>query len=313
MKKIYQFTLVVFLMFLCAYSSGQKRSSQKINLAGTWQFATDPSDKGISEGWYNQPIKERIVLPGSMTSNGKGDDISVTTPWTGGIVDSSFFTKPEYAKYREPGNIKVPFWLQPIKYYKGAAWYQKDAIIPADWAGQYIELFLERCHWESKLWVDGKAFGIQNSLGTPHRFVLSSFLTPGKHRLSICVDNRVKSFDPGENSHSISDHTQTNWNGLVGQLYLEARPLVNIRSIAVYPDINTKKIAVEVNILNTTQKTASVKLDLLASGLGMTKSESKSIEAKAGENIVEVTLEMGDDVKLWNEFHPNVYNLQESL
>lgn len=311
MKKINRLILTIFLFILCAFSSGQKGYPQKIDLSGTWQFAVDPSDRGVLEKWFNQPLKDHITLPGSMTSNGKGDDISVATPWTGGIVDSSFFTKPEYARFREPGNIKVPFWLQPLKYYKGAAWYQKDVIIPAAWAGQYVELFLERCHWESRLWVDGKEIGMQNSLGTPHRYVLTSFLTPGKHRLSLCIDNRVKNIDPGENSHSISDHTQTNWNGMVGQLYLEARRPVNIRNIAVYPDIKNKKIAVKVKILNTTSKTASVKLDLLVSGLE--KSESKSFEAKVGENVFELNLSLGDDVKLWNEFHPNIYTLQARL
>lgn len=313
MKKKNQFTLVIFLLMLCAFSSGQKSYSQKINLAGTWQFAIDPSDKGILEGWFNRPLTEQIVLPGSMTSNGKGDDISVSTPWTGGIVDSSFFNKPEYAKYRVQGNVKVPFWLQPLKYYKGAAWYQKEIIIPANWTGKYVELFLERCHWESRLWIDGKAIGMRNSLGTPHRFVLSSILTPGKHHISLCVDNRVKSIDPGENSHSISDHTQTNWNGIVGQMYIEARPLINISYMTVYPDINAKNIVVKINVQNYTQKTTPVKLNLLASGIGIAKSESKIIEAKTGENIVNLTIEMGNDVKLWNEFHPNVYTLQVSL
>ena len=37
---------------------------------------------------------------------------------------------------RQPGNIKIPFWLEPVKYYKGVAWYQKDVEIPENWTGQ---------------------------------------------------------------------------------------------------------------------------------------------------------------------------------
>jgi len=47
-------------------------------------------------------------------------------PWTGDIVDRSYFTDKRYEKYRQPGNIKIPFWLKPVKYYKGPAWYQKN-------------------------------------------------------------------------------------------------------------------------------------------------------------------------------------------
>lgn len=70
-----------------------------------------------------------IERPGSMAFNGFGEDIAMGTDWTGGIVDSSYFFKPSYVKYREAGNIKVPFWLQLVKYYKGKAWYQKEVVM----------------------------------------------------------------------------------------------------------------------------------------------------------------------------------------
>jgi beta-galactosidase/beta-glucuronidase len=229
----------------------------------------------------------------------------------GQIVDSAFYENPEYAKYREPGNIKVPFWLQPVKYYEGAAWYQKEVNIPENWNGQFVELFLERCHWESRLWVDNKAVVVQNSLGTPHKYDLTGILTPGKHRLTFCIDNRVKDIDPGLNSHSISDHTQTNWNGVVGQMFLEVRPLVKIQNIQVYPDVQNKKIVAKVMVQNLTRKAISAKLNLNVKESG--KSDEVSFDLKEGENLLEMSLDMGGDVKLWNEFHPNIYSLAASL
>ena len=303
--------LLVTILAVMAISCQKPAQQQKIDLSGTWKFATDPSDKGISEAWHNQVLPDTLTLPGSMTTNGKGDEIILTTPWIGQIVDSSFYKNPEYAKFREPGNIKIPFWLQPVKYYKGAAWYQKEVTIPEDWDGQFVGLFLERCHWESRLWVDDKEVGMQNSLGTPHKYDLTNFLTPGKHRLTLCIDNRVKDFDPGVNSHSISDHTQSNWNGVVGQLYLEARPMVKIQNIQVYPDVQNKKIAVKVKVKNLTGKVTSAKLNLAV--IENSQKESADFELKEGENELEISLEMGADVKLWNEFHPNIYSLEASL
>ncbi len=298
-------------MLLIALMACNKEIEKKIDLAGTWQYSLDPSEKGISEGWFNQIFMDTLTLPGSLTSNGKGDNVTLETPWTGQIVDSAFYKNPEYAKFREPGNIKIPFWLQPLKYYKGAAWYQKEVTIPEGWNGQFVGLFLECCHWESRLWVDDKEVGMQNSLGTPHQYDLTNILTPGKHRLTLCVDNRTKEIDPGVNSHSISDHTQSNWNGVVGQLYLEARPMVNIQNIQVYPDVQNKKIAVKVKVQNPTGKTTSVRLNLAVTGTS--QNESDSFDLKEGENVLEMSLEMGADVKLWNEFHPNIYSLKASL
>jgi len=306
-----QISALLILVLIALTGCQQKNIQQKIDLAGEWNFAIDSLDKGIPEKWFDQILTDKVVLPGSMTTNGKGDNITLRTPWIGQIVDSSFYKNPEYAKFREAGNIKIPFWLQPVKYYKGAAWYQKEVTIPEDWNGQFVGLFLERCHWESRLWVDDKEVGIQNSLGTPHKYDLTNILIPGKHRLTLCIDNRVKDIDPGVNSHSISDHTQSNWNGAVGQLYLEARPFVHIQNIQVYPDNQNKKVAVKVKVQNPTGNAISVKLNLNVKENGKRKEES--FELKSGENILDVSLDMGTDLKLWNEFHPNVYTLEASL
>jgi hypothetical protein len=298
---------IIFLIVSCTRVQVQ----QKIDLSGIWQYTLDPEDKGIGEGWFKKLFQDTLHLPGSLTSNGIGEDITLNTPWTGQIVDSSYFKNPEYARYREAGNIKIPFWLQPLKYYKGAAWYQKEVTIPQDWKDQSIELFLERCHWESRLWVDGKEAGMQNSLGTPHRYNLTSLLTPGKHVLTICIDNRVKDIDPGINSHSISDHTQTNWNGMVGKLLLEAHPMINIQNIKVNPDIQRKKIAVSVRVINLIENKTIANLDLSVAGTPY--KIDKKVELANGANTVEVDFPLGDEVKQWNEFHPHVYTLEASL
>ena len=130
-------------------------ASEVLPLAGDWRFALDRSDVGIREQWFAKELLDRVRLPGTLAEQGIGDDISTNTTWIGGIVDKSWFTAPEYAKYRQPGNVKVPFWLQPDKYYAGVAWYQRDIEIPADWKEKRVLLFLERAHWETRVWVDG--------------------------------------------------------------------------------------------------------------------------------------------------------------
>lgn len=307
-----RFKLTIILLIIYNCGCAQRGIQRKIDLSGTWKFAVDPLDKGIAEGWYNLMLSDSLILPGSMTSNGKGDEVSLKTPWTGQIVDSSLFKKPEYAKYRVPENFKIPFWLQPLKYYKGAAWYQKHVIIPKDWESKFVKLFLERCHWESRLWVDDKEVGMQNSLGTPHQYDLTNILTPGEHRLTLCVDNRTKEINPGINTHSISDHTQTNWNGLIGQLYIEAHPLVNIKNIQIYPDIRNKKFKAIVNAANLTKRSVKVDLTLTVQGI-KDKSLLQEFELVAGENSLTIEFSMGRAPKLWSEFHPGIYNLTAVL
>ena len=298
--------LLALLLFTGNLSFGQKT----INLSGVWKFAIDPGDKGIAGKWFSHELKDQVSLPGSMSTNGKGDEITANTKWTGQILDSSYFKNPEYAKYREHGNIKIPFWLQPLKHYQGAAWYQKEVIIPENWKGQNIRLYLERCHWESRIWIDNQETGMRNSLGTPHIYDLTGCLSPGKHTLTVCVDNRTKEIDPGVNSHSISDHTQTNWNGIVGQLFLEARAVVNIGNIQVYPDIQNKRIIAKITVKNPTGKAVRVKIVLNISGATHPADQSAYFDLTAGDNNLTMDYPMGSEVKLWNEFHPAMYHLR---
>ena len=309
MKIIGLFGLLFSLLTISWIAPAEK----KIDLSGEWRFAIDREDKGISEKWFNKLLTDKVILPGSMSTNGKGDDISLKTKWTGQIVDSSFFKSPAYARYRVPGNIKIPFWLQSLKHYQGAAWYQKEVSIPAIWKGEEISLFLERCHWESRLWIDDHEIGMRNSLGTPHLYDLTQALTPGKHVLTVCIDNRTKEIDPGLNSHSISDHTQTNWNGMVGKMYLEARAVINIHNVQIYPYIDQEKITAKIKVNNLTGKPAKIKLNLTVSGLRTLPDQTAEFAVVPGENLLSLDYPMGESVRLWNEFHPSLYHLTAVL
>src|ERR1035437_8222837 len=155
----------IVLTGVCLLTSlaGSAVQSDNISQAGKWRFQLDRSNAGIEERWFERLLPDRIKLPGSLPAQGIGDDVTVETKWTGDIVDRSWFTAPEYAPYSKSGNIKVPFWLQPEKYYVGAAWYQRDVEIPPDWKGKRVVLTLERPHWETRVWVDGKALGSNRS------------------------------------------------------------------------------------------------------------------------------------------------------
>ncbi|MCC6290448.1 MAG: beta-glucuronidase, partial [Chitinophagaceae bacterium] len=104
----------LFVFISAAIATAAQNKSATIDLSGQWRFATDSLDKGIAEKWFRLQLQDHITLPGSMTTNDKGNPIDINTPWTGQIVDSSWFTAPEYKAYRQPGNIKIPFWLQPV-------------------------------------------------------------------------------------------------------------------------------------------------------------------------------------------------------
>lgn len=307
---------VILLAFLLFNMSGLFAQNESLSLGGTWQFKEDPGDKGISEKWYNSDLEDEVTLPGSMNTNGKGDPVTVNTPWTGSMGNRTWYEGPEYAKYRDPKDTKVVFWLSPDKYYTGAAWYQKKVVVPADWKSKEILLSMERCHWETTLWVDGKRIGSENSLSTPHRYMLSS-LAPGEHTFTLRVDNRVKEINPGPDAHSVSDNTQSNWNGVVGQIVLEARPKAYISSVRIVPAVKEKKILAEIQIENADKKTlkgtVNLQANLRSDVSQVLPAVTQNCELKKGKNTIQVSYQMGDNPRLWDEFAPYLYTLNVQL
>jgi len=173
------FGLRFLAQFLCALSLLNIASSVPaaepaiLSLAGQWRFQLDREDAGERERWCDRRLEQLIRLPGALQNQGFGDDITVDTPWVGDVGLDRWKRAPQYDKYRQPGHIKVPFFLQPQKHYVGAAWYQREFELPAAWQGQRVMLTLERPHWESRVWVDGRAMGTNDSLSTPHVYDLA--------------------------------------------------------------------------------------------------------------------------------------------
>jgi len=312
-KTIHILTICLCLLALNACIDTQQK---EIDMAGDWNFKIDSLDLGETENWFTSTLDDVVKLPGSMVENGKGNDIAVNTNWTGNMWnDSLWYKDPRMKKYRQKGNVKIPFWLQPVKDYKGAAWYQKKVVIPEDWNNQNINLHLERVHWESTVWVDDKKVGIQNTLATSHDYDLSDFLSAGAHTISIRVDNRVKDINVGVDAHSISDNTQSNWNGIVGDIQLKATPKLSLGVVKLYPDVLNKRVKVIATIDGYSENSNATLMLQAKEKLvgGAVLGEVKKEVSLNSNNEVEVTYDMGDNPKLWDEFNPNLYEMQLTL
>ena len=181
-------TTLLLFMLICLHAMADNQP-KRIDLSGKWMFTIDrqhtvqPDDR----------LTETMELPGTTDTNMKGDLVN---------------------KYDETTHLTRRYS------YRGRAWYQHEIEIPADWKGMPVYLFLERTK-PSEVYVDGKLMGSSNDISTPQVYNLSSALTTGSHKLSIMVDNG--SGVPEQiyaSSHAYTEDTQTNWNGIIGEIYL---------------------------------------------------------------------------------------------
>lgn len=303
--------------------------ARSLDLAGTWTYRLDPDSVGEMQQWFASDLTNagEVSLPGSLQQQGIGDPVTVDTAWTGSIIDQSFFTEDRYAPYRDGEDVSVPFWLQPRVYYRGAAWFQREIHVPDEWDARSVELELERVHWESTVWLDEKRVGSQDSLSTAHRYDLGR-LSPGIHRLTIRVDNRTV-IDVGPNSHAVSDHTQSNWNGIIGHLTLHPRSEVTLGQVRIFPDVAGRAIDVRIDITSGTEGAQDGKVRLAAHRRGAVEAPTVAEAIGAftvdhGEDLgsrgllgggthLDVRLELGDDAETWDEFDPALYELEVQL
>ena len=276
------------LTLLLPSLSSVTHASDTQSLAGTWQVRLDPKGLGLSQDWLDPQTRfdQSISLPGTT------DQAQLGTPCR---------TEPEISKAGLAGLTRKFSYIGP-------AWYRRTIEIPKEWEGKRVTLFLERVIWESKVWLDGKEIGTQNSLSTPHEFDLSS-ATPGKHNLLLRIDNRQQ-FDVGR-AHAYIEDTQSIWNGVVGKIELRATPSVWIDQVHLIPD--PTKPSVEIRIGNRTGKIGSGNLLLRVSSGNNSSEKSVPVTWDAQGGTIKHPLDFAGSLSVWSEFHPNLHQLSLSL
>ena len=298
---------VIILMLVIASFSGISYCHaipyKNINIEGEWRFGIDREDIGVEQQWYNTPLKEQITLPGILQSQGYGNKISTDTPWVLSLYDKYWYLRKDFKQFAKKDNVKFPFLSQPKRHYLGAAWYQRDIVIPENWKHRRVMLHLERAHWKTTVWIDKEEVGSQNSLVAPHIYEFGQ-LAPGKHQLTIRVDNRMQ-MDYRPDAHSVSDALGNTWNGIVGDIKLVSTSKVWLKDIQAYGDIDDKSVTLKIEIGNLTGKI----------GKGVIEVNELKVPVEWTEQGTEkqIKVELGNDAGLWDEFNPVLHHITVKL
>lgn len=298
-------------------------AAQTLSLAGQWRFALDRSTQqvssgartpeltpgdGINEKWFERDLADHLELPGILQAQGFGDEISTSTLWVVALGDAWWKLQPASLRehFSQLGRVEVPFLAQPSRHYLGAAWYQRDIEIPATWKDRHVRLFLERPHWQTQVWIDETAFPANDSLVTPHSTDLGS-LAPGRHRLTIRIDNRTQLPAIGHlvDGHSVSDALGATWNGVAGRIELQATSPVWIEDAQVFPNLAEKSALIKVTIGNTTKQSGTGELSV--------GKKVFPVKWRADGGAAELQVPLGAEAQTWDEFHPNITHLSVRL
>lgn len=294
MKKYFLILILVCLVYPAYAQLRLKTDREKhtIPLDGIWNFKLDPMDVSIPVKGSNFTNKfpETIILPGSTDQAGKG------------------------YKTQDMTSIRLTRQFE----YKGAAWYEKNNVfIPESWKGKELYIFLERAHWETKAWINGKAIGANKSLSAPHIYRITPHVKFGEdNTIRFRVDNSL--IHNIAYTHAISAETQTNWNGIIGKMEIRAFDKVYMEDIQVYPQRKTKNVKVDIYIANYDKQNISGDIILKCRSKKSDRKielPEKTVSFQGTDSILTVRYEypLGDNILLWDEFDPNLYEISCSL
>ena len=125
--------------------------------------------------------------------------------------------------------------------YEGVIALTKEVEIPKGYDS--YTLILERSRI-TKLFIDGQYIGCQDSLVSFHVYDITPYITREQVHIRIEIDN--KSY-PCPGGHLTSKDTQTNWSGILGDLYIKCTQKAHILSVTSNADYDKKKALLTIN------------------------------------------------------------------
>ena len=257
--------LVLALLF-SFFFEGYSRESVKLD--GYWKYILTNAPSSI-------PGEGQLILPGTLDAQQKS--------LFKGESDNTTQLRREYS-------------------FVGEAIFSKKIAIPQKWAGKDIILTLERTK-PSTVRIDGKKIGSNSRISSPQHYDLTDYLTPGEHTIEIIVNN-ADSIPPivARSSHAVSESTQTNWNGILGDIELSILNPFHIEKVEINDKNAPEKITVNIDF----SERASSGLTLYYNVNGM---EKGSVKIKTGSSSVEFSFAIPSSF-LWSAHNPQLSDLR---
>ena len=244
-----------------------------MNLNGVWQFAHDPGVSGEARGYTSgTEFDSQIVVPFCPESR------------LSGIGERDFFN---------------------------SVWYRKLVDIPERWQGRRVLLHVGACDYEATAWLNGQEAARHRGGYTPFTAELTDLIESGSGEEVV-----IRAVDPirsgklphGKQAERYHSHgcSYTRTTGIWQTVWLEAVPRTYVRRIAVWPDLDSGRFTVRLNVDG--QDAFSGRVTALADGEAVGEG---SFEGRGrGAVWVEVPLE---EVRPWKAGQGFLYQLVVEL
>ena len=184
-----------------------------LGLNGEWEFAFDPDDRGLAEGWHAE-----------------GADI------------------PDVRKITVPFAHQWPMSGLNDKRVCEVVWYARTFDLPEGWDEETVLLHFAAVDYEATVWLNGQEVGFHRGGHVPFETNASLALKGGENLLVVrVVDRQDKGQPRGKQSADGRPHGIDYWctTGIWGSVWLEPVGSTHVGDLVIRPDLGGEALFVE--------------------------------------------------------------------
>ncbi len=240
------------------------KAKQTTSLAGAWEV------------YLKDDTRHKVRLPGTLDENGVG----------------------------EPDKPGLDTRLTRLHRYEGPAVYEKQVTLACE-PRERLFLVAERAR-ELCLTVDHLPVPRRSgTLSTPYTFEVTRFADGRTHTLRLVCDNSYPDggYDEITYSSAATDETQTNWNGILGEIALMCQPEVFVEQVRLLTSEKISRVCVTVDTPHRWKGT------LLVTGEALAQPMELSADVPSGRTDVWADVSLAADFPRWDELEGRVSRL----
>ena len=265
-----------------------RRRNAMYDLSGLWKVQIDDGKEYEME------------LPGSLDESGIGHKDAGSNQ----CHPDSALGNAE-AGFDENAPIATRF-TRKVTFEGEARIYKRIQYLPEEGKRVFLKVDRARC---LHLLIDGVEVPdyIPSSISTPHIFEVTGLLT-GDNEICFLSDNSYPGLphDDIVYSSAATDETQTNWNGLLGEICIYEEEPVYISNIYAYPKGDVLTVHIEMD----GDRQYAGQLSFTCDAFSPEASKTMQIRGKKGKTtFIMDNLPLKADVKRWDEYEGNLYDL----
>jgi beta-glucuronidase len=252
-------------------SDGQ---TNRYTVAGTWLYRPDPSNIGISQGYWRD------------TPSASGwNEVAVPNAWNAGNYTASGFA----------GTV---------------GWYRRDFTLPTDAFSPFVPrsaqswmLEFESVNYDAEVWLNGHELGTHDGAYLPFEFA-ARYMVAGTNRLVVRIDDThtPTTFPPGPSSG------WWNFGGILDAVYLMPVQEADLDSATITPTLSSPTSNATINESATVKNLSSAAQTVkLVGSYGGLKLNFGQATIKPGQSWTPTASTVLVAPKLWEPGSPNLY------